>query len=159
MKRVSKQHLRQQFLLLFCALAGAGIAIYLTFIHYQAVPLVCSTSGIVDCARVLTSPYSVLPSTAIPISLPGIGWCAVMAVLAFVGMRQQVRSQRLDIAQCIWALSGTVTVFYLVYVEIVRIRYICMWCTFLHVIIIIIFIVTFIRLPSMSSEPEDKLVG
>ncbi len=50
-----------QALLFLLSLVGAGIAIYLTTVHYENVPLICSASGLVDCARVLSSSYSVIP--------------------------------------------------------------------------------------------------
>ena len=63
---------KAQMLLLLCSLGGVGIAIYLTAVHYENVPLVCSDSGLVDCARVLSSPFSVVPGTSIPITVPGM---------------------------------------------------------------------------------------
>ena len=59
------QRYRGQLLLLLLSLVGVGISVYLTAVHYENVPLVCSASGIVDCARVLSSPFSVVPGTAI----------------------------------------------------------------------------------------------
>ena len=44
-----------QVLLLVLSLLGVGIATYLTLVRYTNAPLVCSTSGLVDCARVLSS--------------------------------------------------------------------------------------------------------
>src|SRR5215831_9770853 len=57
--------------LLLMAVAGIGIAVYLTLEHFQKAPLFCSTTGTVDCAPVLSSAYSVVPGTQLPISVPG----------------------------------------------------------------------------------------
>jgi len=41
--------------LLVLAIAGMAIADYLTAAHYTPLPLVCSTTGVIDCAQVTTS--------------------------------------------------------------------------------------------------------
>jgi len=146
-----------QIFLLVCSLLGVAIAIYLTAVHYnESVPLVCSGSGVVNCGLVLSSPYSVVPGTSIPISLPGLAWCAIMAALAITGLTAQPRWLRP--AQFAWALIGMLTVLYLVYVEIVRLHAICAWCSGLHVLILLMFLVTLVRLTSPASgeaESED----
>src|SRR5579875_3702580 len=90
-----------QIALLVLALIGAGIAIYLTAVHYQGAPLVCSNTGLIDCSRVLSSSFSVVPGTSIPISIPGLGWCLVAALLAGVTIwKPDLRSLRL--AMLVW---------------------------------------------------------
>ncbi|GAC1389897.1 MAG: hypothetical protein NVS4B11_10140 [Ktedonobacteraceae bacterium] len=145
-----------QLALLVLALGGIGISIYLTSVHYDNAPLVCSTSGVVDCARVLASPYSVVPGTTIPISVPGLLWCIVMGVLAFAAWRIFPGRGSLLIAELVWALSGIVTVLYLVFIELVRLRTICAWCTGLHVIILAMLLITVVQVQQQpSSELED----
>src|SRR5215469_4397311 len=66
---------------------GLGISAYLTTIHYTHTAPVCSISGLINCANVLKSPYSVIPgtgnaSTGIPITFPGAIWFVVSGVLA-----------------------------------------------------------------------------
>jgi uncharacterized membrane protein len=139
-----------QLFLLACSLGGAGIALYLTSVHYELAPLACSETGFVDCARVLSSSYSVVPGTTIPISIPGLGWCLVMLALASIGLRLQANWLRK--AQFAWSLAGMLTVLYLAYVEIVLLHNLCAWCTALHVLIFLIFLVTLARLA--PSQPE-----
>src|SRR5260370_35040054 len=76
-----------QALLFLLSLVGAGIAIYLTTVHYEHTPLICSASGVIDCARVLSSSYSVIPGTTVPITIPGLAWCVVSGALALLGWR------------------------------------------------------------------------
>src|SRR5260370_23344167 len=145
-----------QLLLLILSLVGAGIAVYLTAVHYENVPLICSTRGLIDCSRVLSSPYSVVPGTSVPITVPGLAWCAVSAVLAIVGLRllrPQVR-HRIQQPQFPWPLLGMVTVLYLVYVELVLLHTICAWCTGLHVVILIMFLTTIVLLHRPEDEPK-----
>ena len=147
---------RGQLLLLILSLVGAGIAVYLTAVHYENAPLLCSTRGLIDCSRVLASPYSVVPGTTVPITVPGLAWCAVSAVLAIVGLRllrPQVR-HRIQQAQFAWSLLGMLTVLYLVYVELVLLHTICAWCTGLHVVILIMFLTTIVLVQRSDDEPE-----
>jgi uncharacterized membrane protein len=136
--------------LLLCALAGVGIAVYLTSVHYELAPLACSESGFVNCARVLSSTYSVIPGTTIPISIPGMAWSLVIAALVVMELRRPARGLRL--AQFGWSLVGMLTVLFLVYVEIVLLHNLCAWCTAMHVLIFLIFLVALARLT--PSQPE-----
>ena len=153
---IQQRRALSQIFLLACSLAGAVIAIYLTAVHYsESVPLFCSGSGVVNCGLVLSSPYAVVPGTSIPISVPGLLWCAVMAALAIVGLRLRAQPRWLRPAQFAWALVGMLTVLYLVYVEIVRLHAICAWCSALHVLILLMFLVTLVRLTSPATEEVE----
>jgi uncharacterized membrane protein len=151
------QHAGGKVLLLLFSLVGAGIAVYLTTVHYENVPLICSAGGFVDCARVLSSSYSVIPGTVIPITIPGLAWCVVSAILAIVGLRWALSpssQRRVTIALFIWTLLGMCTVLYLVYVEIVRLHTICAWCTGLHALILLMFLITLLQLQQPVAEEE-----
>jgi uncharacterized membrane protein len=145
-----------QILILLLSLLGAGIAIYLTAVHYEHTPLICSTNGLIDCARVLSSSYSLIPGTTVPITIPGLGWCVVSGALAFIGLRLASSHHWLSITQLLWSFVGIVTALYLVYVEIVRLHTICAWCTALHVVILCMFLITLAQLqqPELEAEPE-----
>src|SRR5579863_1095222 len=159
MQRLKMKTIRRpitQICLLILSLIGIGIAVYLTTVHYENVPLICSNSGIVDCAHVLSSSYSVVPSTTIPITVPGLAWCVISAVLAIIGLRFQLVPRWLRIAEFALSLAGILTVLYLVYVEIVRLHTICAWCTGLHVIILVMFLITLVQLQEPLSDVEIK---
>ncbi len=139
--------------LLVLALIGVAISIYLTVVHYDAGVLVCSSSGLVNCERVLSSSYSVVPGTAIPISVPGLLWFIVSAVLAAIACFGRVEQRPVRVAEVAWCALGMLTIFYLVYVEIVRLHAICLWCTSLHVIIFIMLLVSIFLL--QETAPAD----
>lgn len=157
MKRL--QRARSQVLLLALSLLGAGIAIYLTSVHYENVPLVCSESGIINCAQVLASSYAVVPGTSLPITVPGLAWCAVSIALAIAGLfaGTELWQRRIRVTQFACALSGLLAVLYLVYAEIVRLHTICAWCTAFHVIILLMFLITLVQLQSPLSTHEAEL--
>ncbi len=161
MKYLHRSGQGSQFLLLVLSLLGVGISIYLTSVHYENVPLVCSASGLIDCARVLSSSYSVVPGTTLPITIPGLVWCIISASLAIAGLFSTTGSgkRRIKIAQFFWALSGLLVVLYLVYVEIVRLHTICAWCTALHVLILFLFLITLVQLQSLPSVTTSSSVS
>src|SRR5258707_5706200 len=131
-------------------------AIYLTVVHYiSQVTLVCSDSGFVNCTRVITSVYSYVPGTTIPISVPGLGWCLVLAALAVAGIWLRDERRWLRVAQFGWTLLGMLTALYLIYIEIVLLRNLCAWCTVLHALILLAFLIAAVRLPGCLSSDEE----
>jgi uncharacterized membrane protein len=134
--------MRLRALAVAASVAGLGISIYLTAVHYAGVPLACPANGTIDCGAVLSSPYAVIAGTAVPTSLAGIVWFAVSAPLWIS------RFSRIQLA---WSIAGLVTVLSLVFVEIVRLGAICVWCTAAHVLVVIIFLIAVMR---ATSTPE-----
>ncbi|MGB8346174.1 MAG: vitamin K epoxide reductase family protein [Ktedonobacteraceae bacterium] len=141
-----------QWLLLALSIIGAGIAIYLTTVHYEHVPLLCSSQGIINCERVTSSAYSVVPGTTIPITLPGLAWFVVMAALAITSLRSALRW--IKMAALVWTILGMLTVLYLVYAEIVQLHTICLWCTGVHIIIFASFIIALIEVYRSGQDEE-----
>jgi uncharacterized membrane protein len=135
--------------LLLIAVAGVAIGVYLTLEHYAKAPLVCSTSGLIDCAPVLSSPYSVIPGTQIPITIPGMAWFLVSGALAFIGLRAAAcgvpEPPRLRVLQLVWSGAGLLFVLYLVYAEIVQLHRLCAWCTGVHLLTLATFLVALVR--------------
>jgi uncharacterized membrane protein len=122
-------------------LAGLGVSAYLTIVHYTSVPLVCSTSGVINCEQVLSSPYAVIAGTTLPTSAAGMVWFALTAALA--GMRLAGHSSPLaGRLQLGWSAIGLVTVVGLVFIEIVVLGTICIWCTAAHILVLTIFLLS-----------------
>ena len=143
------------------AVLGFAISVYLTTVHYAGVRLVCSTGGIVNCAAVTSSSYSVIPGTQLPITIPGMLWFAVsgaLAVAALVALRRgESEPARLRLAHVLWGGLGLVFVFYLVYAELVKLHSICEWCTAVHLLTLFTFFIALYRLQlQMSGEDTQK---
>lgn len=153
------QRLWGQVTLFALAIIGAGIALYLTSVHYAHVDLVCSAQGFVDCQRVISSPYSVIPGTTLPVTLPGLVWSLIAAVLAFVGW-QRPDLHNVRVVQCIWAGLAMLAVLYLVYIELVLLHTLCAWCTGFHVVIFAMFLLSVAQLqqPERDVFAEDNNV-
>lgn len=141
------------------AVAGLGISIYLTTVHYTHALLPCTRGGIVNCTQVTTSVYSVVPGTSVPITVPGMLWFLVSGGLAIAAWRVQTRTglspTRLAVAHAVWGAIGLVTVLYLIYVELVRLHAICEWCTGVHVLILLTFLVALYRLQRLPDAMGD----
>lgn len=121
----------------FIALAGIGVATYLTIAHYDTtVTLACPDTGIVNCAKVTTSPESTI--VGIPVAVLGLGFFIVMAglSLSFAWRRRGLDAVRLALAG-----AGVVFVLWLIYAEVVKIGSICLWCTSVHVMTLTLFLV------------------
>jgi uncharacterized membrane protein len=132
-------------LLAALAVIGLGVAGYLTAVHYAHTTVVCSNQGAVNCEKVITSAFSVVPGTALPITLPGLGFFLISLVLALAQLRRPA-DYGLRQAHAAWAGLGLLTAFYLVFVELVELRTICLWCTSVHVVILLTFLLTLWRL-------------
>jgi uncharacterized membrane protein len=122
--------------------AGLAISIYLTVVHYSTIPLACPANAVVDCEQVLSSPYGVIGGSGIPTSAAGIVWFGVSTLLA-AGLVAHKRA--LAPIQLAWSALGLLTVLFLVYVEIVRLGAVCIWCSAAHVLVLLIFLIALAR--------------
>lgn len=123
---------RTSLLAVALSLAGVGVSIYLTALHYSGFAPACPATGVVNCEAVLTSPYAVIAGTSVPTSAAGIAWFAISAVL---WLRPYGR------LQLAWSAVGLATVLYLVFVEIVGLGAICLWCTAAHVLVLALLLI------------------
>lgn len=148
------KHSGAQIIFLVLSIIGVAISIYLTIAHYEKAPVVCSNTGIIDCQRVLSSIYSFVPYTNIPISLPGLAWFLVSAIVALLVWRVWPEQRALRIAQAAFFGMGVLTALYLVYVEITFLHTICAWCTSLHLIMFVMLLIAVFQL--VQSDPDDE---
>jgi uncharacterized membrane protein len=109
-------------------LLGAGISAYLTAGHYNTgLTLACPASATINCAKVTTSPWSHIGP--VPVALLGLIFFLAMALLCSPPAWRVTALNRLRIAG---AGIGTLSVVYLVWVELFRVNAICLWCTGVH---------------------------
>ena len=99
------------------AAVGAGIAAYLTYVHYADVAPVCSTGG---CERVQNSKYAEL--AGIPVALLGLLAYTALFVLAWI------RGIAAAFAGTTIALIGVAFSGYLLWAQLGPIGAICQWC-------------------------------
>ncbi len=122
------------------ALVAVGLAVsaYLTAVHYSqgAVPLACAQGSVVNCEAVTTSTASTIGP--FPVALLGLLWFAATLGLLLVSPKQFAS---IALARLGWTLLGLLFVFYLIYAELFLIGAICLWCTVVHVVVIVLFLV------------------
>jgi uncharacterized membrane protein len=123
------------------ALAGLGVSTYLTIAHFTESTLAgCSeTAGLVDCMKVTTSAQSYV--FGIPVAVLGLAFyvfmVAIMSPWAWRATRREVHLVR--IASLI---AGMGFVLYLLYAELFIIGSICLYCTSVHALTFILFVLT-----------------
>jgi uncharacterized membrane protein len=109
------------------ALAGAGVAGYLTYVHYQPEALVC-TGGSAGCETVQESEYATL--AGVPVAV--LGLVAFLVVLALT----VIDSAQARLATTVIALTGLVFAAYLVLLQAFVIDAWCIWCLVNDVVIV-----------------------
>lgn len=116
---------------------GMFAASYLTWAHYtSASKLGCPDTGVINCTKVTTSPESVI--AGVPVSVAGMCFFAVMAVLCSPwAWRSSIARVRL--ARVAASVVGVGMILWLLYVELFRLDAICLWCTAVHVITVLLF--------------------
>jgi uncharacterized membrane protein len=125
------------------ALGGLGVSIYLTIAHYTSSSiLACSDKGLVNCAEVTTSPESMVFGV-FPVAVLGL------AFYVFLVAATSPWAWRSGYPAVAWArvaslAVGIVFVLYLVYSELFTIKAICLWCTSVHVITFVLFVLVVI---------------
>ena len=118
---------RPQLLAFAASVAGIAISIYLTVVHYAGFVPACPVSGAINCESVLSSPYAVIAGASVPTSVAGIVWFAISAALW---------TRPFGSIQLGWSAIGLLAVVYLVFIEIVRLGAICLWCSAAHFLVL-----------------------
>jgi uncharacterized membrane protein len=123
---------------LVLCVAGLAIATYLTIEHFDTgLQLACPDTGRINCQRVTTSQYSHV--LGIPVVVLGLLYFVVALALmlpqAWRSTAPAVRWSRVG-----WVTIGLLMVLYLVWAEFFGVSAICLWCTSIHVITFLLFI-------------------
>jgi uncharacterized membrane protein len=100
------------------ALAGLGIAGYLTYVHYAGVKPVCLSSG--GCETVQSSRYAKLAGVSVAV----LGLAGYVVVFATAWLRGEFAK----LVGAAAALVGFGFSLYLTYREVFTIQAICQWC-------------------------------
>ena len=128
-----------QYTTLVLSVLGLGMSIYLTVEHFlNGSSLACPETGVINCAKVTSSPQSVIFGIPLPIlGLAFFVWMiAVNSPPAWRSPRPEVRLARL-----VSAIVGIGTVIYLIYAELFLVGNICLECTSIHVITFALFVI------------------
>jgi uncharacterized membrane protein len=133
------------------ALAGLGVSIYLTIAHFTESALAgCSESGLVNCTKVTTSPQSFV--FGIPVAVLGLAFfvfaVAIMSPWAWRAARREIHLLRIASV-----VAGIGFVLWLVYAELFIVGSICLYCTSVHAITFVLFVLVVIAAAAWGLKP------
>jgi len=132
-------------------LLGLTVSAYLTFEHYSASEtLACPDTGAVSCLRVTTSEYSRF--LGIPVALLGLLFFVVVTVLCLPAAWRST-SPLVSGARLAAVVGGVAFVLYLVWAELFLIDAICLWCTVVHAITIVLFAIITLDIAFHPPDP------
>jgi uncharacterized membrane protein len=133
------------------ALAGLGVSIYLTIAHFTESALAgCSESGLVNCTKVTTSPQSYV--FGIPVAVLGLAFF-VFAVVIMSPWAWRASRREIHLARIASLVVGIGFVLYLVYAELFTIGSICLYCTSVHVITFVLFVLVAFAAAAWGLKP------
>jgi uncharacterized membrane protein len=121
------------------AILGLADSAYLTYAHFNTkLVLACPDTGHINCTKVTTSAQSEIFGH-IPVALAGLLYYVAVVALYSPWAWRVVNpwAWRLRLAA---AVAGMGMVVYLVYVEAVQLKAICLYCTGVHVITFLLFL-------------------
>lgn len=121
--------------LLVLALAGIGIATYLTYVHYRGLSPICAINE--GCEKVQSSRYAKVGGVPVPV-IGLVGYVAILASLL-------VRGEAARLATAGMALGGFAFSVYLTSLELFQIHAICQWCVGSAVLMTALMLVTGLR--------------
>jgi uncharacterized membrane protein len=150
-RRAAAAPLWQQVSTLVLSAGGLGVSLYLTVAHYTtSVTLACPDTGVVNCEKVTTSPQSMLFGV-FPVATLGLVFYVAMVALttpwAWRAPWPALRWARLGALA-----AGIAFVLYLVYTELFTLDAICLWCTSVHVITLLLFALVVV---SATASPDS----
>jgi uncharacterized membrane protein len=126
------------------ALAGIGVAGYLTYVHYDEGALICTTGG---CEQVQQSDYAEL--AGIPVALLGLlAWVAVLVLVAWDSPLARALTAGVALVAAAFAV-------YLVVLQLFVIDAICVWCMVNDVVLIpLLAVLSLLRLRTPAAAPS-----
>jgi len=123
---------------LVLSVIGLGLSIYLTITHFQPQALVCSSHGVIDCAKVTTSAQSEI--FGIPVAILGLADFTVLTALN-TPWAWHAPWRGLHVARFVLVIVSMGFVLWLIFAEIIIIGSICLYCTGVHLTTFILLIV------------------
>lgn len=131
---------------------GLGDSIYLTWAHYTSTTaLACPDTGVINCAKVTTSSYSHI--LGIPVAVLGlvffVGIVPLVLPVAWRSTWAPLRAARL-----LGTGVGVAMVVWLLVAELFRLHALCLYCTGVHIVTVLLFFVTVFGTLATSPDPE-----
>jgi uncharacterized membrane protein len=137
------------------AIIGLGISIYMTIEHFTGnSTLACSGHGLVNCAAVTTSPESMVFGV-FPVAVLGLAFYVFMVPVT-TPWAWRSRRREIALARLASSVVGVGFILYLIYVELIQVGAICLWCTGVHVATFLLFVLLALSAAVWGLHPEDE---
>ena len=138
------------------AVAGLGVSIYLTYAHFtQSALLGCAESSLVNCTKVTTSPQSYV--FGIPVAVLGLAfYLAAVALMSPWAWRAPRYRREISLIRIASLVVGMGFVLYLIYAELFIIGSICLYCTSVHAITFLLFVLTAFAAAAWGLPKRDR---
>ena len=134
------------------AIAGLGVSTYLTITHYDSsITLACSDTGTINCALVTSSAESMVFGV-FPVAVLGLAFY-VAAVALFSPWAWRAARREIHLVRIASLVVGIGFVLYLLYAELFIIGSICLYCTSVHVITFLLFVLTMFAIAAWGLKP------
>jgi uncharacterized membrane protein len=127
------------------SLLGLGVSIYETYVHFVTHAFYgCSGTGLINCEAVTTSAEAYVgPSSFhVPVAVLGVLFFVFAGVPLMSPWAWQARRREIHLARLVSVIIGICFVMWLLYAELVIIGNICLYCTSVHVITFLLFVLT-----------------
>jgi uncharacterized membrane protein len=121
------------------SLVGLGLATYLTIGHFESKTfLACPDNGLINCAKVTTSPQSYF--LGVPVAILGLVNFIIFTVINSPWV-WRVKNYWVHVARFVLSIGGMMFVLWLLYAELLIINNICLYCTGVHIVTFALFVV------------------
>ncbi|HEY4305283.1 MAG TPA: vitamin K epoxide reductase family protein [Gemmatimonadaceae bacterium] len=136
------------------SLLGLFIGAYLTLYKFGFIgTLVC---GVSSCEQVQTSRWSVF--LGLPVATWGLGFYALMLILAIVGMQERYAESRgLALTVLLLAAWGAIFTGWLNYLEAFVIHAWCEWCLFSAGMVLVMFMLAALDYRDVKTASADEI--
>src|ERR1700737_2384650 len=124
--------------LLLCV-ARLGGSVYLTITHFDThLALACPKTTTFNCETVTTSAQSHI--AGIPVAVLGLAFFVPMIALCLPAAWRS-GDRRVHLARLALSITGVGMIIYLIIAELFLIKAICLWCSSVHLITFILFVI------------------
>ena len=117
---------------------GLGASIYLTITHFAPKALACPSNPHYSCEKVTQSPQSEI--LGIPVAMLGLVFFVPMLLLCLPAA-WRAADRRIHLARLVLSVTGVGMIIYLISAELFLIKSICLWCSSVHVVTLLLFII------------------
>ena len=120
------------------SIAGLGVSTYLTITHFSPHALVCVSNSTFNCEKVTTSPQSEV--FGIPVAILGLLFFVPMILLCLPAAWRSA-NRWIHVARLALSVTGVGMILYLIIAEFFIIKAICLWCSSVHIITFVLFVI------------------